>query len=163
MLKHLIWTNDPYEVDETLTDEEIEENLDDERMNLDINVGGPILVIGDLGLWNGRRMGFKIIRSGNVADCLVCDNDYVTWFVDEEGEFRCDSAHHDGTNHYRYRTWKSRTSSRQKERLLNDLYRGTATEEEIQAATKRVGPYICQVYGWKIGRRVKKGGDSVAE
>ena len=31
------------------------DNLDDERCNLDIQLSAPILVIGDLGLWNGRR------------------------------------------------------------------------------------------------------------
>ena len=33
--------------------------LDDERSNLDIQQSRPILVVGDLGLWNGRRMGYK--------------------------------------------------------------------------------------------------------
>ena len=33
--------------------------LDDERCNLNIQLSRPILVVGDLGLWNGRRMGYK--------------------------------------------------------------------------------------------------------
>ena len=45
-------------------------NLDDERVNLDIDLGMPIIVIGDLGLWDGRRQGYKNIMSGNVKDCL---------------------------------------------------------------------------------------------
>ena len=31
--------------------------LEDERVNLNIQLGQPILVIGDLGLWYGRRSG----------------------------------------------------------------------------------------------------------
>lgn len=34
-------------------------------------VSQPILVIADLGLWNGRRMGYKEIPSGNIRDCLI--------------------------------------------------------------------------------------------
>lgn len=35
--------------------------LDDERSNLDIQLSRPILVVGDLGLWHGRRMGYNTI------------------------------------------------------------------------------------------------------
>ena len=33
--------------------------LDDERVNLNIQLDQPILVIADLGLWNGRRPGYQ--------------------------------------------------------------------------------------------------------
>ena len=33
--------------------------LDDERCNLDIQLSRPIIVIGDIGRWNGRVMGYK--------------------------------------------------------------------------------------------------------
>ena len=36
--------------------------LDDERMNLDIPVSEEIIVLGDLGLWNGRKSGYKEIQ-----------------------------------------------------------------------------------------------------
>ena len=32
--------------------------LDDERVNLDIQLNSPILVVADLGLWYGRRSGY---------------------------------------------------------------------------------------------------------
>ena len=80
--------------------------LDDERMNLDVQLSQPILVIADLGLWHGRRMGYKEIASGRISDCLYSDTDYSTWYVDRLGDLRCDAIHHDGTNHYLYRTYK---------------------------------------------------------
>ena len=80
--------------------------LDDERANLNIQLPQPIIVIGDLGLWYGRRMGYKEIESGNISDCLYSDTDYSTWYVDKLGDLRCDAIHHDGTNHYLYRTYK---------------------------------------------------------
>ena len=48
------------------------ENLYDERVNLNIQLSQPIIVIGDLGRWNGRVSGYKMIDSGNIKDCLYC-------------------------------------------------------------------------------------------
>lgn len=56
------WMEEEYP---TLSDDErvammYEENghyLEDERLNLDIQLSQPILVVADLGLWNGRRTG----------------------------------------------------------------------------------------------------------
>ena len=62
------------------------DHLDDERVNLDIQLSRPILVIGDLGRWNGRVMGYKEIPSGNIRDCLYSDTDYSTWYMDRLAE-----------------------------------------------------------------------------
>ena len=58
------------------------ENLYDERVNLNIQLSQPIIVIGDLGRWNGRVSGYKMIDSGNIKDCLYSDTDYNEWYVD---------------------------------------------------------------------------------
>ena len=76
------------------------ENLYDERVNLNIQLSQPIIVIGDLGRWNGRVAGYKMIDSGNIKDCLYSDTDYTEWYVDKYGDLRADAVHHDGTNHY---------------------------------------------------------------
>ena len=91
--------------------------LEDERLNLDIQLSQPILVVADLGLWNGRRTGYKEIPSGNIRDCLYSDYDYTTWYVDRNGDFRCDDTHHDSTNHYLYRVYKDNVSQAQKDWL----------------------------------------------
>ena len=44
--------------------------LDDERANLNIPLGMPILLIADIGRWDGRYSGYGVIRSGNIRDCL---------------------------------------------------------------------------------------------
>lgn len=170
---HLIWSN--YDLDyadwkDDLESEhpELSENelielmyeingdyLDDERVNLNIQLERPILVIGDLGLWNGRRMGYKEIASGNIRDCLYSDRDidYSTWYVDKLGDLRCDAVHHDGTNHYLYRTYKDGASEDQIDRLKEKLYRGTATRADITRITKRCGDEISKVYGWDLPTR----------
>lgn len=67
------------------------EYLDDERANLNIQLSQPIIVIGDLGLWNGRVTGYKMIDSGNIKDCLYSDTDFTEWYVDKYGDLRADA------------------------------------------------------------------------
>ena len=131
--------------------------LDDERNNLDIQLSQPILVVADLGLWNGRRMGYKEIPSGNIRDCLYSDTDYSTWYVDQLGDLRCDAIHHDGTNHYLYRVYKDNVTETQIDNLLAKIYEGRATRKDITRITRRLGDEIAAIYGWPI-RRCKKGG-----
>ena len=129
--------------------------LDDERSNLNVQLSQPILVIADLGLWHGRRMGYKEIDSGNIKDCLYSDTDYVTWYVDRLGDLRCDAAHHDGTNHYLCRTYKAGVSGAQIDNLKEKLYYGTATRTDITRLTRRLGDDIAKVYGFSIPRMVQ--------
>lgn len=131
--------------------------LDDERNNLDIQLSQPILVIADLGLWYGRRMGYKEIKSGNIRDCLYSDTDYSTWYVDHLGDLRCDAIHHDGTNHYLYRVYKDSATETQIDNLLAKIYEGRATRKDITRITRRLGDEIAAIYGWPI-RRCKKSG-----
>lgn len=168
---HLIWSNYDLDYDDWKDDLEAEhpdlsereridlmyqinsDYLDDERINLNITLSRPILVIADLGLWYGRRQGYKEIESGNIRDCLYDDNDYVTWFVDKNGDLRCDSIHHDGTNHYLYRTYKDGVSEEQIENLKWKLYHGQATRKDITRITRRLGDEIGKVYGWEFPQR----------
>lgn len=129
--------------------------LEDERRNLNIQLPDTILVAGDLGLWNGRRMGYKEITSGNIRDCLYTDRDidYATWYVDKLGDLRCNAVHHDGTNHYLYRVYKDGVTDAQKDYLKDKLYRGVATRADITRLTRRLGDDIAKVYGFKIPRQ----------
>lgn len=171
--RHVIWSNDNLDFERDWkddlssqypdhTEDELlslmydlnNEYLDDERVNLNITLSRPILIIADLGLWNGRRSGYAEIKSRNIRDCLYSESDYVTWFVDELGDLRCDAVHHDGTNHLLYRVYKDTATESQIERLQEKLYEGTATRQDITRLTKRLGDVIADVYGWRIkGRR----------
>lgn len=125
-----------------------EEYLTDERVNLNIQLSQPIIVIGDLGRWNGRVMGYKMIDSGNIKDCLYSDTDFTEWYVDRYGDLRADAVHHDGTNHYLYRVFKEGVTESQMERLQEKIYMGKATRADITRVTKRLGDEIGRVYGW---------------
>lgn len=168
--RHIIWSNYDLDYDDWKADLEEEypelsedarislmyeinnDYLDDERCNLNIQLSRPILVIGNLGLWYGRRSGYKEIESGNIRDCLYSDTDYSTWYVDKLGDLRCDAIHHDGINHYLYRTYKDGVRESQIDLLKEKLYRGIATRADITRITRRLGDDIAKVYGFSIPR-----------
>ena len=169
--RHVIWSNYGLDYEDWRDDLEAEypdlsENerislmyeingdyLDDERTNLNVQLSQPILIVGDLGLWNGQRMGYKEIPSGNIRDCLYSDTDYSTWYVDRLGDLRCDAIHHDGTNFYLYRVYKDSASPSQIELLKEKLYRGITTRADITRVTRRLGDDIAKVYGFSIPRQ----------
>ena len=139
--KYMVETNDEY--------------LSDERINLNINVPGTdtILVIADLGFWDGRCSAYREIHADKISDCLYImdrDTDYATWYLDNRGDFCCDQIHHDGTNHLCYRAYKPNMTEAQKENLKAKLYMGTATRADITRVTQRLGDEIAKVYGWDI-------------
>lgn len=129
--------------------------LDDEQANLgDIRYEDDIVLIANLGLWNGRRCGFKEMNTRYVSECLrsgyVNSISDIEYYVDKLGDFRADESHHDGTNHYLFRVWKPGLSEVQKENFLNKVYCGQVTRKDITRYTNRIGEDIAQVYGWKV-------------
>ena len=176
--RHIIWSNMNLEADDWrdsykeyleingLDDDPNDENklyeymveanddyLSDERRNLDIQFSQPIIVIGDLGRWNGRVTGYKMIDSGNITNCLYSDTDYTEWYVDKYGDLRANAVHHDGTNHYLYRVFKDGVTDTQIENLQDKIYNGKATRADITRVTKRLGDDIAGVYGFPIPKQ----------
>lgn len=133
-----------------LIQRELDSQYDDECANLNVTLPCPIMVIADLGLWNGRRIDYKFIGS-NLRDCLtVHQGDYVTYYVDELGDLRCDDTHHDGTNHYLFRMLKPGKSIGP---LGRKFLKGNVTRRDITNYTSSVGIYAADVYGWKVRGR----------
>ena len=176
--RHIIWSNMNLEADDWrdsykeyleingLDDDPNDENklyeymveanddyLSDERRNLDIQFSQPIIVIGDLGRWNGRVTGYKMIDSGNIKDCLYSDTDYTEWYVDKYGDLRANAVHHDGANCYLYRVFKDGVTDTQIENLQDKIYNGKATRADITRVTKRLGDDIAGVYGFSIPKQ----------
>lgn len=145
MRKHIIWSN---ELDEYGNPSFYD--LENEYSNLNVSLPDSILVIADLGLWDGRRSAYRFIGS-NLRDVLsVSCGDYVTYYIDELGDIRCDDTHHDGTNHYLFRCLKPGTFGAP---LLNKIIAGKATRGDITRYTFRLGDYAADVYGWNIRGR----------
>ena len=171
MEKHIIWSNyhldfDAWKKDlkaeypDKSEDELLElmyetnnDYLSDERINLDIGLPREIIIIADIGRWNGRFSGYKVIEGGNIKECLYSECDMTEWYVDKLGDRRCDAYHHDGTNHYLYRTFKDCATDEQIEHLKNKIYEGTATTTDITRVTNRLGDDIAKVYGFDLSKQ----------
>ena len=169
--RHIIWSNYDLDYEDWRDDLEAEypdmseqerislmyeindSYLDDERMNLNVQLPQPILMIADIGRWDGRYTGYGEIKSGNIRDCLYSSLDYATWYVDRLGDLRCDAVHHDGTNYYLYRAYKTGVRESQIELLKEKLYEGKATRADITRITRRLGDDVAKVYGFSIPRQ----------
>ena len=164
-MKHIIWSNINLDLDDwkdfleeeypEITDEHEQyhliedmnmEYLDDERMNLNKKVDGRILVIADLGLWNGRKQGYKIL-SDTISDILYDRNcEYLEWYGDGHN-IKATAHHHDGCNLYEYRVIRE---DRNIDNLLDVIYNGEEiTRKKLNYYTKSLYPEVAKIYGWR--------------
>jgi hypothetical protein len=121
--------------------------LDDERMNLDKTLDGRILVIADLGLWDGRKQGYKILGKNlnNIFDINSRGFDYAEFYGDGYN-IKAIEHHHDGTNYYEYRVIRE---DRDIDKLLNAIYNGEeVTRKKINYYTKSLYKDVAKIYGW---------------
>ena len=121
--------------------------LEDEHFNLD-RPCGDILVIADLGLWDGRRSGYKIIKGGklnNIFDVLGSDYNHYKFYCDRY-DVKAILHHHDGTH---YLTFREIKPNKNIQGLLDKLYDDKEVwQKEITRLTKSLKPLVSKVYGW---------------
>lgn len=185
MKKHVIWESQP-ELNETtisyvradmkemevdnadmMSDDEVEryfidvinaDQLDCERYTLDQQLPGKVIAIADLGRWNGRCQGYRImgenlnevLRShvNGLSDLCVFGDGY---------NIRANESHHDGINHYLYRMLRPNVNE---EPLLEAIYSGKPVSSSmLNHYTRSLYPYAARIYGWPC-RQHKKSGKS---
>lgn len=172
-MKQIIWSSDYYINDEARTEYEnamrellededysvsdrqwaevVDGYLSDERMNLDKPIDGIIVAFADLGLWNGRRQGFKILGS-TIKDIFGISEDDNEWYGDGFN-IRGSLTHHDGTHYVLYRVAKDRDEA---ERIAGKIYNKEIDEAGFRKRTRSLYPYVADIYGWKAGRFNRK-------
>ena len=119
--------------------------FDDEQSNLFRILDGRILCIANMGLWNGRRSGYKILGN-NLNEVLTCG------IGCDEKEIYCDAYnvlakgyHHDGTNYVEFREIRE---DKDIDKLLDKIYNNEpVTRAELNRYTKSLRPYVAKVYG----------------
>ena len=146
LYKYMVETNDEY--------------LSDERINLNINVPDTdtVLVIADLEFWDGRCSAYREIHADKISDCLYTDRDtdYATWYLDKQGDLRCDAAdcHNGSKKHQLCRAYKAGVTEAQKEELKDRLLSGTASQADIDNISECLGDRIAKAFEWdKVWRK----------
>lgn len=124
--------------------------FEDEKCNLDISTEGRIIEIADVGLWDGRRMGYNLLDEHNIKACLNFKRDceYAEWWVDEADDLRSKQTHHDSCHKILYREIRPNMSSDQIDNFCWKLYRGEATSKDVTKYTRAIGKQVRNVYGW---------------
>ena len=120
--------------------------FEDELDNLHgIHTEGKILAIADLGLWNGRRQGYKVCSTSLTSILTAGNSDYIHLYYDGFN-VRKTAIHHDGTNYILFREIRP---NRNIDKFLDMIY----NEEEIDNKTlnyytKSLRKYVKKVYGF---------------
>ena len=149
----LNYRNDFDDDNKDITDDDIEEerqflskqDFDDEyKYNLNKTLSNRILCIADLGLWHGRKTGYKLLDDNLNEILTAAQGDYYKVYYDGYN-VRAEDNHHDGTNYYTFRVIKDNVNI---DNLLNKLYNNTATNNDINNYTKSLRSEIKSIYGW---------------
>lgn len=165
--EHTIWTNDLDEIEAIMEgynaergedDDEMdyceaaelnEEYRHDEILNLASANGGEILAIADLGRWDGRYTGYKVLNKlTDVLKELPNYDAYTRFYVDQNGELCGRFSHHDGTNYVTYRERRPDCSDEDWDRMTNAIYNNEEHDNLVELYTTKLGPKIQKVYGW---------------
>ena len=124
----------------------LDEYFQDEVVNLNIKTDNKIIAIANLGLWNGRKKGYKIL-SNNVNSILGgfgCD--YIEIYADRYN-IKFKGYHHDGQNYIEFREIKDNVNI---DNLFNDIYEGKPiSRQKLNYYTKSIRHYVADVYGWE--------------
>lgn len=166
--KHTLWSNrnlnlddwreDLQECNPDFSEEELYEEmckvnddyLDDLKAEIkDVVFDTPIVVLGNIGTWQGVAGAFKSIDSGKLSDCFYDDCDYCEWYVDENNDLRFTGNHHDGNNSYLYRVYKDELYDEDIEEFEDKVLSNTVTKEDIEKYTYGIGDVFAKLFGWE--------------
>lgn len=120
--------------------------FEDELVNLrEISVPNVIICFANVGRWNGRFDGYKILTY-DLSDCLRLtaeDHDSFELYVDSYNLLGS-GCHHDGTNYYEFRMLKNDCLIDE----FEDAFYYKSAEYARKRFTKSLRPYIAKAYGW---------------
>lgn len=108
---------------------------DDLKHNLSvITFDEDLICIADLGLWSGRKSGYKELGY-NARDVLSAfSGDYIKLYSD--GYDLCgEDCHHDGTNYYTFRVFKPNVN---RDLFLEKIYNGTVSKRDMTRYTRSI-------------------------
>lgn len=144
--KKIIFSN--YECNTQTDWEDANVFIEDERANLNETINGTIVALADLGLWNGRKIGYNVFGA-NISKILSSECDYAEWYAKNYNVWGR-MSHHDGTNYVLYRVIPfDKNADRIIERIVNSSETYEEAVRKLIKNSKSLYPYVAKVYGWK--------------
>ena len=118
-----------------------------EIASLDKIVPGIPVYIANLGLWNGRRRGYKTESCtksiGEMLQKISYNHDDFDWYC-ADGALNVAGYHHDGTNYYVLRY----IPAAEKQEIVEKILDGEVSLEFLLQHTKSLEPLVNEIYGW---------------
>jgi len=124
-----------------------ERDLDDKKINLDIDTKEQLIAIADCSLWSGRQLGYKILKH-NINSIFECATESCK-FVSNGADVMSVNPHHDGTNYVLYRKIKPKLNMDSFINKLLDCRTVTERANCIKKYTVGIAKTVNNVYGWK--------------
>ena len=119
--------------------------FNDELENLDQELDGRIIAIANLGLWDGRKSGYKIGGTNLNEVMSIGNHDYVKVYSDGFN-IRKQSSHHDGTNTMLFRMIRE---NRNIDRFTDMIYSGKPISNSVlNYYTKSIEKNVRSIFGW---------------
>lgn len=129
---------------DNIINNDIESWYDAEKLNLDIQLDDDVLAIADLGLWNGRTSGYKLLGN-NLNEILNVNGDVIEIYA-ENRNIKAKAGHHDGVNYILFRKIRS---DRDIEKLLARIYENKPISPSLlNYYTESLYPEVKSIYGW---------------
>lgn len=108
--------------------------------DLDITTDFSIVAIADIGRWNGRSRGYRLLGN-NVKEILKVYEDFNEYYSDGK-DIRAELSHHDGTHYILFRELKDITP-RQTYNFLQKLTSDKElTKQQLERYTSSLIKYI---------------------
>lgn len=144
------WDKEPENIDNddvgNRISNEIDWNFDDEYRNLNIETENDIIAIASMGLWNGRRTGYKLLNRKNLNEIMSCGSkDYNHLYYDGFNVYK-KAIHHDGINYIMFREVRPNVNI---EKLCDMIYNNEVINRAtLNRYTRSLRRYVKKIYGW---------------
>ena len=127
--KTVLWDSSDYEDYDSY---EVSEFLEGFASLLDEKLDNDIIIVADLGFWNGRHSAYKML-SNDLEDIVYkssIEEPYFGWYI-QDGDVQAYETHHDNTHYYKYRKLKLGLEDEDLQELQWALYNGEPNRDEL--------------------------------
>lgn len=122
----------------------------DESVNLNKELGRPIVAFGKIKRWNGTFVAYRRLGSNLASILYVSDSlDKMKIYADKNN-VKIEGYHHDGWVRMEYRVFRKGITQESMDKFLEKIYGSKELPDRstINYYTESVRPYVADIYGW---------------
>ena len=113
------------------------------RKEMNIQLDEQIVLIAEIHDEKGTGYGYRLIKSGNIADCFVMEPDtQFCYYLDRIGDLRAKLEYEGGYDDQTFRVWKPGMTKQKRNNFLTKFCEGRVTRWDVWNYTASLGDYI---------------------